>query len=100
MVRQYSYFVTQIPTDENVDFSQTINKGFEFIPNGTIVTKFSIKAKTNLKLLVKNGLKMMTIYLEEGTTWNIDNDDAISFESIKCDSAQARVVYMLGYRER
>lgn len=100
MVRQYSDFITQTPTDESTDFTQTINKGFEFIPTNTVVTKFSITAETNLKLIVKNANKNMTLYIKEGNTWNIDNDDAYSFTSIVCDSTEARVTYMLGYRER
>ena len=100
MLRQYSYFKTQVPTDENIDFTQTVVKGFEFIPAGTIVTKFSITAETNLKLIVKNGNVIMTLYLKEGSTWHIENDDVYSFESIKCDSTEARVTYMLGYRQK
>lgn len=99
MIRQYSRFKSQTPTDEMVDYTQTITKGFEFVPKGTKVTKLSITAETNLKLLVISPSHTDTIYLKEGTTWNIENDDAIGFSSIVCDnSTEAKVTYLLGYR--
>ncbi|MGL5327891.1 MAG: hypothetical protein ACRDD7_01395 [Peptostreptococcaceae bacterium] len=100
MTRQYSYFKTQTP-NSNDDYAQTISKGFNFVPSGSIVTKFTICAETNLKLLVSisNGEKT-EIYLKQGTTWNLDNDDMYGLDSIVCDSVTARVTYMIGYRKR
>lgn len=97
MIRQYNAFLTQIPNSDT-DYTQTITKGFEFVPANSVVTKFTICAETNLKLLVKNGSTTMTLYLKQGDTWGVENDDCYSFTSIKCDNATAKVSFMLGYR--
>lgn len=99
MTRQYSYFTTQVPNSES-DYTQTISKGFEFVPANSIVTKFTICAETNLKLLVKNGDTVMTLYIKQGDTWGVENDDCYSFISIICDNTSAKVSFMLGYRNR
>lgn len=97
MNRNYNYFITQIPNSDT-DYTQTITKGFEFVPANSVVTKFTICAETNLKLLVKNGSTTMTLYLKQGDTWSIENDDSYNFTSIKCDNTTAKVTYLLGYR--
>lgn len=96
MAKEYSYFKTQTPTSES-DYTQTLTKGQELVDEGTVVTKFTICAETNLKLLVRNGKVIMPIYLKEGTTWSVDNDDLYRFTSIICDSDSAKCTYMLGY---
>lgn len=96
MTREYSYFKTQTPTSES-DYTETITKGQELVDKGTIVTKLTICAETNLKLLITNGNVIMPIYLKEGTYWSVDNDDAYRFTSIVCDSNSAKCTYMLGY---
>ena len=96
MTRQYSYFKTQTPTSES-DYTETITKGQELVDEGTIVTKLTICAETNLKLLITNGNVIIPIYLKEGTSWSVDNDDTYRFTSIVCDSNSAKCTYMLGY---
>lgn len=96
MAKKYSYFKTQTP-DSEADYAQTLTKGQELVDEGTVVTKFTICAETNLKLLIKNGNVIMPIYLKEGASWSVDNDDAYSFTSIVCDSEEAKACYMLGY---
>ena len=96
MAKEYTYFKTQTPTSES-DYSETLTKGQELVDKGTIVTKFTICAETNLKLLVENGNKIMTLYLKAGSSWSVDNDDRYRFTSIVCDSAAAKVCYMMGY---
>lgn len=96
MARRYVYFKTQTPTSDS-DYSQTLKRGQELVDEGTIVTKFTISAETNLKLLVNNGDVVMPIYLKEGTSWNVENDDTYTFTSIICDSENAKVCYMIGY---
>lgn len=99
MIRQYSKFKTQVPNSES-DYTQTITKGFEFVPANSVVTKFTICAETNLKLLVKSGNEVMTLYLKQGDTWGVENDDCYSFTSIVCDNVTAKTTYLLGYRDR
>lgn len=99
MNRNYSYFKTQIPTSDT-DYTQTITKGFEFVPANSVVTKFTICAETNLKLLVKSGNKTMTLYIKQGDTWGVENDDCYSFTSIVCDNTSAKVSYLLGVRSK
>lgn len=96
MERQYSYFKSQTPTSES-DYAETITKGQELVDEGTIVTKFTICAETNLKLLIKNGDRVMTICLKAGSSWSLDNDDGYRFTSIVCDNPTAKVCYIMGY---
>lgn len=96
MIRRYIYFKTQTPTSE-ADYSETLVKGQELVVEGTVVTKFTICAETNLKLLVSNGEVVMPIYLKEGSSWSVDNDDTYKFTSIICDNETAKVCYMIGY---
>lgn len=96
MTRQYSYFKTQTPTSET-DYTETLTKGQELVGEGTIVTKLTIVAETNLKLLITNGSTQMPIYLKAGTVWNVENEDSYRFTSIICDSESAKCTYMLGY---
>ena len=39
----------------------------------------------------------MPIYLKEGSSWSVDNDDTYKFTSIICDNETAKVCYMIGY---
>ena len=99
-MKDYSLIKTQTLTSEE-DYSMKIERGFEFVPDGKIVTKLTIFAKTNLKLIVKNNSEVMELYIEQGSAWSVDNNDGCDFTSIVCDNPKGAIcTFMLGYRNK
>lgn len=99
MAKEYSYFKSQEPTSQE-DYTETVTKGFDFVDEGTVVTKLSICAETNLSLIVTTGKRVMNLHFKQGATWNVENEDKYTFTSIKVANETAKVTYLLGCREQ